>query len=279
MSENNHDDFNDYMKFWIFKKEYEEGEVKVKVHNYITGKYGGSAHQKRNLNLSLAKKIPAVFYNLQKPIFTSYLSRNQKIHSQNKCFTKNNMSFTIEKAKKKDLKKELPLVFINSIHFLNNSAWKSFIMNTMKDYHDLYLKVDVLLLACGFETFRKESTNNFELDSAHYLSTLGYSWDVMLRFYDFNLKLISVIEKYQFMESTLRGCISVTFREYADASNKFSKSYYAKKSASYIMYLEANNLYELSTMKLLPTQVPDQVNLKGFSLNNYSNDSSIVCFL
>ena len=65
----------------------------------------------------------------------------------------------------------------------------------------------------------------------------------MLRFYDFNLKLISVIEKYQFMESTLRGCISVNFEEYAETSNKFSKWYYAKKSASYIMYLEANNLY------------------------------------
>ena len=50
------------------------------------------------------------------------------------------MRFTIEKAKKKDIKKELPLVFINSIHFLNNSVWKSFITNTMKDYHDLYLK-------------------------------------------------------------------------------------------------------------------------------------------
>ena len=30
------------IKCWIFKKEYEEGEVKVKDHNYITGKYGGS---------------------------------------------------------------------------------------------------------------------------------------------------------------------------------------------------------------------------------------------
>ena len=82
------------------------------------------------------------------------------------------MRFTIEKTKKKDIKKELPLVFINSVHFLNNCVWKSFIMNTMKDYHDLYLKVDVLLLACGFETFRKESMNSFELDSAYYLSLL-----------------------------------------------------------------------------------------------------------
>ena len=62
----------------------------MKDHDHITGKYGGSAHQKRNLNLSLAKKIPAVSHNLKKPIFTSHLSRNQKIHFQNKCFTKDN---------------------------------------------------------------------------------------------------------------------------------------------------------------------------------------------
>ena len=114
------------------------------------------------------------------------------------------MSFTIEKTKKKDIKKELPLVFISSVHFLNNTVWKSFIMNTMKDYHDLHLKVDVFLLAYAFENFRKELMNSFELDSAHYLSTLGYSWNAMLRFSDLNLKLISVIEKYRLLASILK---------------------------------------------------------------------------
>ena len=65
MSVKDHDDFNDYIKCWIFKKEYEEGWVKVKDHNYITGKYGGPAHQKRNLNVRLIKKIPVVYHNLQ----------------------------------------------------------------------------------------------------------------------------------------------------------------------------------------------------------------------
>ena len=46
------------------------------------------------------------------------------------------MKFAIEKTKKKDIKKELPLVLIKNFHFLNNSVWKSFITNTMKDYHD-----------------------------------------------------------------------------------------------------------------------------------------------
>ena len=64
----------------------------------------------------------------------------------------------------------------------------------MKDYHDLYLKVDVLLLACVFEIFGKESINSFELEPAYYVSTPSYSWDAMLRFTDINLKLISDIE-------------------------------------------------------------------------------------
>ena len=42
-------------------------------------------------------------------------------------------------------------------------------------YRLLYLNVDVLLLACVFETFREESMNSFELDTAHYLSTFGYN--------------------------------------------------------------------------------------------------------
>ena len=67
----------------------------------------------------------------------------------------------------------------NYKHVLN--VWKSFNVNTIKVYIDLYLKFDVLLLAYVFETCRKESINYFELDLAHYLSTPGCSWDTMLR--------------------------------------------------------------------------------------------------
>ena len=82
-------------------------------------------------------------------------------------------------------------------------------MKTMKDYHDLYLKVDVLLLACAFETVRIEFINSFELDPSHYLSTPGYSWDATLLFTGVHLKLISDIEKYQFVKYRIRGVISM----------------------------------------------------------------------
>ena len=48
-----------------------------------------------------------------------------------------------------------------------------------KDYHDLYLKCDVLLLADVCERVRNNSQKNFGLCPSYYLSALDLSWDVM----------------------------------------------------------------------------------------------------
>ena len=45
MTEKAHKVFENSTKSWICKKVYEEGEVKVKDHNHITGKYRRSAYQ------------------------------------------------------------------------------------------------------------------------------------------------------------------------------------------------------------------------------------------
>ena len=96
----------------------------------------------------------------------------------------------------------------------------------------MYLKDDVLLLIPLFETFRKKSINSSELDPTYYLSTPSYTWDAMLRFTDVTLKLISDVEKYQFIESTIRGGISMIYKGYAKAYNKLLKSYDANKPTS-----------------------------------------------
>ena len=53
-------------------------------------------------------------------------------------------------------------------HFFN--VWNKFEMKTMKDYHDFYLKSDVLFLANVFEKFRNNSLKNYGLCPSHYLS-------------------------------------------------------------------------------------------------------------
>ena len=126
------------------------------------------------------------------------------------------------------------------------NIWKISRMKNMKSYQDLYIKVSVLLLANEFENFRKEFVNSFEIDSAHYFSTHGYSSDAVLRFTGVNLKLISDIEKYQFIESMIRGGILMIFKGYVKANNELLKSDNPCKAKKLIIGIGANNSYRHS---------------------------------
>ena len=48
------------------------------------------------------------------------------------------------------------------------------------DYHDLYLRIDVLILADVFETFRNVCLKVYSSDLAHLFSAPNLSWDAML---------------------------------------------------------------------------------------------------
>ena len=80
-------------------------------------------------------------------------------------------------------------------HVLN--VWSKFEMKTMKDYHDLYLKCKVLLLANVFEKFRDNSLKNFGLCPSHYLRAPGLSWDTMLNMKKVELELILDPDMYK----------------------------------------------------------------------------------
>ena len=54
-------------------------------------------------------------------------------------------------------------------------------MKTMKNYHDLHSKCDVLLLADEFEKLRNNSLKNYGLRPSHYLSVSGLSCDAVLK--------------------------------------------------------------------------------------------------
>ena len=66
-------------------------------------------------------------------------------------------------------------------------------MKTMKDYHDLYLNCDVLLLADAFEKLRINSLKNYGLCPSHYLRAPGLSWNAMLKMTKIELELIQVL--------------------------------------------------------------------------------------
>ena len=73
-------------------------------------------------------------------------------------------------------------------------------MKTIKDYHKLYLKCDILLLADAIEKFRNNSLKNYGLCPSHYLRAPGLSWETMLKVTKIKLELIPDPDMYIFWE-------------------------------------------------------------------------------
>ena len=74
--------------------------------------------------------------------------------------------------------------------------WDKFNIKDMGDYHDHYLKKDVLLLADIFEKFIDVCLKFYGLDPCHYFSFPRLSWDAMLKMTGIKLEKISDIDKY-----------------------------------------------------------------------------------
>ena len=113
----------------------------------------------------------------------------------------------------------------------------------MGEYHDLYLKSDVLLLADVFENFRKTCMQYYELDLCHYFRSPGLSWDAMLKMTDIKLELIIDIDMFQIIEKGMRGGVSYIANRYCKANNKYMKKYDEKAQTKYIMYLFTDGLF------------------------------------
>ena len=122
-------DFKNAKSCHICNKEYKKGDVHVRDHCHVTGKYRGSAHANCNLSYRLTNKIYVIFHNL-----TGYDSHliMQEIGKFNKDINviPNNMekymAFMIDRN----------LIFIDSFQFMNQSL--SYLTNNLpKDgfYH------------------------------------------------------------------------------------------------------------------------------------------------
>ena len=136
-------------------------------------------------------------------------------------------------------------------HALN--VWKTFGCKNIRDYHDLYLKSDVLLLADVFENFRSTCLYHYNLDPAHYYTSPGLAWDACLKETGQELQLLHEYDMLMMFERGIRGGISHISKRYAEANNTYMDNYDPDKPSSFIQYLDANNLYGWAMSQPLPT--------------------------
>ncbi len=91
---------------------------------------------------------------------------------------------------------------------------------SFKEYMELYLTCDVLILSDCFESFRNLSLNYYGLDPAHYISTPSLSWDAMLKYSGIELELLTDQDMLLMFMEGIRGVLSCIMRRYDKANNK-----------------------------------------------------------
>ena len=147
------------------------------------------------------------------------------------------------------------------------NVWKVFKIKDLGQYHDLYLKTDVILLCCVFEKFISVCLANYKLDSCHYCSSPGLSFDAMLKITGIQLEKISDIDVYLFLEKRMRGGISYI-------SKRYSKS----DENTEILYWDANNLYGWAMIQNLPYggfKFLSEKEIDGFKIDSIAENSQV----
>ena len=119
----------------------------------------------------------------------------------------------------------------------------TFKTKNLGEYHDLYVQSDTALLADVFENFRDKCIEIDELDPAHFLSAPGLSWKAALKKTKVELELLTDNDMLLMFEKGIRGGMCQVIYRYAKANNKYMNNYDKNKESSYLVYLDANNLY------------------------------------
>ena len=157
-------------------------------------------------------------------------------------------------------------------------VWNVFQMNSVGDYHDVYLKTDILLLAVIFEKFINICLDYYGLDPCHYFSSPGLSWNAMLKMTKIELELINDIDMHLLIEKGMRGGIFYIAKRHSKTNNKYMMCYDSSKESIYISYLHANNLYGGAMSQYLPYgrfKWLNQKEISGFCLNSTSENNSM----
>ena len=161
-------------------------------------------------------------------------------------------------------------------HAIN--VWNKLNIKSFKEYHDIYMLTDTLLLSDIFNNFCMLSLEKYHIDPCYYLSMPGMSFDAFLKYENCNIELITDINQFLMFENQIRGGISMVFKRYSKANNKYLIDYDNKKPSKYILYIDRNNLYGEAMSMKLPLKNFKEFNIYDWDeekIKNYDFDSHI----
>ena len=87
--------------------------------------------------------------------------------------------------------------------------YKKLNYKNIKEYLDLYLKLDICLQADIFNVFRKCIWDKFEIDCSKYMTSCSLSMDLMLKYTEVKIELIRNISIFDYVNLSILGGICI----------------------------------------------------------------------
>ena len=151
-------------------------------------------------------------------------------------------------------------------------VYSKFNCKSLKDYSNIYLKTDVLLLADIMIGFRKVLYNQYQLDLFRFISLPQFSWNAALKFTKVKIDLFTDPDMYLFIENSVRGGLCQQSVKHVRANNSACPDYNPSEPESHILYVCANNLYGFAMSQKLPLRNFRWVDVQSIEIINHPID-------
>ena len=172
-------------------------------------------------------------------------SLSKKLSDEHKIITKRHFPNNFELLKQKThfpyewiteeniYNKKLPPIenFYSSLKLQNISKeeydetlriYKELKCKNVKDYLEIYMKLDICLQADIFNVFRNIIWNQFKIDCCKYITSCSLSLDLMLKYTGIKIQLFKDITMFGFTDSSIMGGLCLASQNIADDNNNES---------------------------------------------------------
>ena len=204
---------------------------------------GNSSEQFKSIDFKFKNmKYSFKLLDISNFIKGSLSSLSEKLSDEYKTVTKNHFPKNFELLKQKAYfpyeylteeniyNKELPAIenFYSSLKLQNINEeqynqtlriYKELKCKNIKDYLDIYMKLDITLQSDIFNVFRNIIWDQFEIDCCKYITSCSLSLDLMLKYTGVKIQLFKDITMFDFTDSSIMGGLCLASQNIADDDN------------------------------------------------------------
>ena len=137
----------------------------------------------------------------------------------------------------------------------------------VKDYLEIYMKLDICLQADIFNAFRNTIWNKFEVDCSKYITSCSLTLDLMLKYTKVKIQLFKDITMFDYVDSSILGGLCIASQNIANYDD----------DKSTISSCDVCSLYPYIMTQILP--ISNYKFSNKFNKSRYGQDKSYSCLL